>query len=165
MTSRLLALAILLLVIAGGVSASLQQNGTPLPITPLEKMTGPRWSLMNNSGIRDSARSVIRDQKTWRVVWKRVNPGLNNSPLPAVNFSKDMLIVAALGRRGTGGYGIIVDKAYRVGKKVKVEVLSISPGKGCMLPQALTEPVDIVRIPRTNLPVTFIEIERIHDCE
>lgn len=165
MISRLLAPAILLLVIAAGVSASLQETGMSLPITPLVRMTGPRWSLMNNSGIRVSARSVIRDQRTWRAVWKRINPGPNNPRLPKVNFAKEVLIVAALGQRSTGGYGIIVDKAYRIGKKAKIEVLSISPGKGCMLTQALTEPVDIVRIPRTNLPVTFTETQRVHDCE
>jgi hypothetical protein len=86
-------------------------------------------------------------------------------PLPEIDFSREIVIVVALGVRPSGGYGIIVDGAYERDKQLKIVVRSISPGKGCIVTAALTQPVDIVRLPKTVRSVVFREAEVMHECK
>ena len=45
-----------------------------------------------------------------------------------------------------------------------VRVLETSPGSGCITLAAFTHPVDIVRLPRTPLPVRFHTVKTVHEC-
>jgi len=85
--------------------------------------------------------------------------------LPKIDFSKEMVVVVALGGRPTGGYGIVVDRAYERDDRLEVIVRSLTPAKSCFLIQATTAPVDIVRIPKTERSVVFRETEVVHECK
>ncbi len=86
-------------------------------------------------------------------------------PLPKIDFSKEMVVVVALGGRPTGGYGIVVDGAYERDERLEISVSSHSPRKSCFLTQGITEPVDIVRLPKTERSVVFRETEVVHECK
>lgn len=112
---------------------------------------------------------VIRDREAWVEMWKRI---YGQQPideimalLPEVDFSREMLIVAALGERPTGGFGIIVDSACEREKELEIVVRSISRVTCGGVTQSLTQPLDIVRLPKTELPVVFREIEVVDDCK
>jgi protease stability complex PrcB-like protein len=158
-------------VLSGARQAS--YPGKPVPITSLgPKRSGPRWSFANNSGLWDRLRVVIRDIGEWSDVWKRINspdpthgPYSPLPPLPEIDFSRDMLIVVALGARPTGSYGIIIDGAYEKDNRLEIVVRSVSPGKSCFVTQSYTQPVDIVRVARTERPVVFRETELVHECK
>jgi hypothetical protein len=112
---------------------------------------------------------VIRDRETWVEMWKRIYGQQPTDEimalLPEVDFSREMLIVAALGERPTGGFGIIVDSACEREKELVIVVRSISR-LGCGgVTQSVTQPLDIVRLPKTELPVVFREIEVVDDCK
>jgi hypothetical protein len=178
MKRALLFLLVLFLVSFSGHTA-LQANqetgdqGTPVPVTQLgPKRSGPRWSFTSNSGISDRLRMVIRDREAWLDVWKRIHspgpthgPSSTVPPLPEIDFSREMLIVVTSGARPTGGYGIIVDAAYERHDQFEIVVRTISPGKGCFVTQAVTQPVDIVRLPKTERSVVFREIEVVQECK
>ncbi len=51
---------------------------------------------------------------------------------PAVDFSRDIVIVAAAGQRATGGNAIAVERVNRTGDGLAVEVVETNPGPGCM---------------------------------
>jgi hypothetical protein len=144
--------------------------GKPVPITPLGPKPCPtcyqgRVSF-TDSAISDSLRLVIRDTEAWRKVWERIYQTQSPTPpLPEIDFSREMLIVAALGGRPTGGYGIVVDRAYERGDRLEVIVRKQTPGKTCLNTQAVTHPVDIVRLPKTERSVVFRETEVAHVCK
>jgi hypothetical protein len=75
-----------------------------------------------------------------------------------------MLIVVALGERPTGSYGIIVDSVYEREKELEILVRSISRVKCGLVIQSLTQPLDLVRLPKTELSVVFREIE-VDECK
>lgn len=146
--------------------------GTPVPITPLRPKPCPsceqaRVPFTLNSAIWDSLRVMIRDAEAWSKVWERIHhsPVSPSPPLPEIDFSREMVVVVALGQRPTGGYGIIVDRAYERDDRLEVTVRSQTPGKNCFLTQAVTEPVDIVRLPKTERSVVFRETEVVHECK
>jgi hypothetical protein len=77
--------------------------------------------------------------------------------MPEVDFSKEMVVIAALGEKPSSGYGIIIDGACEVDGHVEVFVTSVDGGCGGLQIAAVTAPADAVRIPQTDLPVVFRE--------
>ena len=167
---RVLSLSLLLLACAGISVLSANQNidkGTPVPFTELDpNRPGPRRSLVINSGILDPLRVVIRDRDDWLETWKLISiPRFPRPPLPEIDFSREMLIVVAMGQRNTGGYDVIVDGVYERDKKLEVDVKSTSPGRRCGVTGALTEPVDVVRVQKSDYPVVFRETNVTRECK
>lgn len=148
-------------------------QGTPVPFTQLgPKRSGPRWSFTSNSGIWDRRRMVIRDDEAWLDLWKRVHspdpthgPYTTLPPLPEIDFSSEMLIVVSSGARPTGGYGIIIDAIYGQQNQIEIVVRDVSPGKECIVTQSATQPVDIVRLPKTARSIVFREVGVVHECK
>jgi hypothetical protein len=178
MKRALLSLVILLTISLSGYSTlrAIQETphpGTPVTVTPLgPKRSGPRMSFTSNSGIGDPLRIVIRDGDAWREMWKRIHspdadhdPISELPPLPEIDFSREIVVVVASGARANGGYAIIVDGAYERDDRLEIVVRSVSPGKGCFNVQMVTQPVDIVRLPKTERSVVFRENEVVHECK
>jgi protease stability complex PrcB-like protein len=158
----------------GGSAFSIPQGPVSqeksVPLTRLVITFGTNTTSIWGAGIWDGMRIVIRDRATWENIWKRIlSPDPYHDPyqavpsLPQIDFSKEMLIVAAMGRRPSGGYRILIDRARETRTSIEVEVQNIS---SCgTAPAIMTAPIDIVRIPKTDLPVTFKEIEIRPGCK
>jgi hypothetical protein len=144
----------------GSPSATL--SGTPLPVTRF----GPdERALTFNSGIEQSEQLVIRDAAAFRDLWQRIYAFRSPvPPLPDVAFDQEMVVGAAMGVRSTGGYNILVTKAAEDTTGVQVEVVETSPGSDCGTTQALTQPVDLARIPRRDGAVRFIVTKHVRLC-
>lgn len=133
-----------------------EPSGPPVPMT---RLRAEPYSFTFYSGLRTSARLVIRDAVSWETIWKEIHGGVRPMPtLPEVDFSREMMVVAAMGERGTGGYGILLERATEDrADGTAISVLSISPGKHCIVTLALTAPVDIAKLPLRAGPVRFYE--------
>lgn len=141
--------------------------GEPSPGTrvPLARLSTNPYSLTCCSGIGEPERFVVRDDATWQTVWTSIWRGFTPMPpLPNVDFNKEMVIVATLGSRSTGGYGIVVDSALMTTNGLTVWVSTSSPGQTCFTTQAFTAPVDIARIQRIDVPVGFIDVAKVVQC-
>jgi len=110
-----------------------------------------------------SFREVIRNREEFIDFWKRlhapVSPGGFVLPLPAIDFSKEMIVVAAMGVRPTSGYSILIDGACEVDGQVEVFVSSVEDVSCVGVFTTLTYPADAVRLPRSDLPVVFRETQ------
>lgn len=117
------------------------------------------------SGIRQSVQTVISNDGDWRSIWATYTANQGTPPAaPAIDFSRHEVIVAALGERTSGGYDITVSRIATAGDYLYVELTSTRPGSRCGVTAALTQPVDMVRIPRQHPPVMFVEKMAQHDC-
>ena len=118
------------------------------------------------SGLEKPDRIVVRDPIQWDALWAQIYAKqLPVPPVPAIDFSREMLVVVALGSRSSGGYGIIVDGANESENGgIAVTVRSIAP-RNCVVTLAFTQPVDIARLPRRDGSVSFIERSEVHDCQ
>jgi hypothetical protein len=130
-------------------------------------------SFMTGSGIWDQLRVVIRDHDAWVDLWKRIHSlepyrGSYSEPptLPEIDFSHEMIVVAAMGRRPSSGYAIIINEAYAYERNYRLEVAvqSIENRKGCPALAIMTAPIDIVRLAKTDRTVIFRETEVVNDC-
>jgi PrcB C-terminal len=117
------------------------------------------------SGLRQSARTVIDNDADWRTIWSMYTGNQGTPPAaPTIDFARYEVIVAALGERNTGGYDMRISRIAATNDYLYVELTSLRPGPRCLTTQALTQPVDIVRIPRQHPPVMFIEKSRESSC-
>ena len=142
-------------------------SGTPVPIIPLHARSCPTCAFTYNSGLTKPVQLVIKDSKEWQEVWERSHCKVISPvpPLPEIDFTKELIVVVALGTRPTGGYGIFVDRAVDKNNRREITVGKQSPGKNCFTTQALTQPVDIARLPKTDRPVVFKETGEVHECK
>src|SRR5262249_59524025 len=95
-----------------------------------------QWS---TSGITTPERLVIRDDSAYAKFWATLGDA---STRPSVDFTHDLVIVAAAGQQPTGGHSIAVERVTRVGAGLAVEVAETVPPQGCLTTQALTQPGD-----------------------
>lgn len=93
---------------------------------------------------------VVRDWATWVDVWRRLDTG----PAPAVDFSKEMLLVASPGMGMWGRDVAIRVSADRSDSLVAIVHKRINVPNICAL-DGVRSPADVVRIPRDRRPVAF----------
>lgn len=119
-------------------------------------------ALLDDSGILDSARIIVRNEQQWRDVWSRLAAGKPESASPPpVDFGREMALVATLGSR-RAGHSIRVRKVSNVGGVLYAEVVSRTPGDHCSTVRQIsnvptTAPADVVIVPATKDPVAFVE--------
>jgi len=180
-------LAVIVFSVLTSLSLWFAAQGTP-PVTcrgkslsikllPGPKMTGPSLPLrfggtrqfpsppVNGFPSDDALRLVIKNRDEFSDFWKRftahIPPSNGIPPPPEIDFSKEMVVVAAMGTRPTSGYWIFIDGACEVDGQLEVFVSSVE-GSACdghgQFP-VLTNPADAVRLPQTDLPVVFREAQ------
>jgi hypothetical protein len=151
-------------------------RGKSLPITllPGPKMTGPSLPL-RFGGTREfprppfhsfpsdkELRLVIKTREEFVDFWKQlispVPPGQWVPTMPEIDFSKEMIVVAAMGTKPSSGYLTLIDGACEVDSRVEVFVTNVGEPFGGQL-AVLTSPADAVRLPRTDLPIVFRETQ------
>lgn len=134
-------------------------------VLPVTRIRAEPYPLTFNSGIEEPARVVATGASQWAQVWSAIWRRHSAPPaLPQIDFAGEMVVVAAMGTRSSGGYAIYVDSAYQHSDRIEVVIRTVSPGSRCGTTAALTEPVDVARIPASTLPVRFRERATVHEC-
>jgi PrcB C-terminal len=119
----------------------------------------------HSSGVNDSTRRVITDSTMFAQLWRSAYSRRGHQPaVPAIDFSREMVIVASMGTRNTGGYTIAVDSVRISGAELQVFVASRIPGPTCGTTAALTQPVVMVAVPRASLTARYVERVIPTDC-
>ena len=152
----------ILLAAACGAAPSAPDAQEPLNIIRLRREP---VSFAYVSGFDQPRQFVVRDanawQQTWADIWRNHVPP---PPLPSIDFESEMVVVAALGTRPSGGFSVFIDSASAGPEGVVVRVRALSPGSNCAVTLAVTQPVDVARAPRRDGAVEFTERHEIQDC-
>lgn len=134
-----------------------------LAITRLTPDTTP-YTL--SSGIDEPGQFVIRNAEDLAALWQDIHSRRRPAPpLPEVDFDREMMVVVAAGQRRTGGYSIRIDRAWREGDATIVLVHEEAPAAGCIVPTAITSPVDVARLPAVPEPVEIRLESVIRACD
>lgn len=104
--------------------------------------------------IGDSTRIVLRDAEEWNEVWSQATSREPSAQLERpVNFTSEMVLVAAAGRMDTGAQIRFDSVGVRGGRYVANVVTTVDCG-------AFTSdvyPLMMVRVARSELPVRWVE--------
>lgn len=139
-----------------------EDEGTPVLIVPLRPRRCPLCSAFG--GIPTATRLVVRDQDAWREVWKKINPMARPTPPPGIDFAREMLVAAAFGTVGSGGYDVVIERAFELDGQLNIVIISRHPGPRCLTPAVMGAPVDVVRLPKIDEPVVFQEVRVVNEC-
>jgi hypothetical protein len=130
------------------VLAALLQS-TPPPLRTVGK--GPMSAI-------DAPRQVtVRSAAEWAALWKENGAG---APLPAVDFSREMVVGVFLGSRPTSGYGVEIVRAIGNSGALVVEYVEARPSRDAIAAQILTTPYHLVSIPKHEGAVTFKKVDK-----
>jgi hypothetical protein len=118
------------------------------------------------SSLSTGVRLAVMDTADWAAIWKRVVGNSSTAPLPPVDFSREMLLVVGMGQAPCMGYQINVDTVFRdKDKRIYAVVRERHHGARCGCLNEVVSPVDVIRVPRTVRPVTFLERQETNVCE
>ena len=131
------------------------------PTDPSETLSVTRISQGIFSRFDTPQRLVVRSEASLLTAWANVFGGA--APPPEVDFSREMIIVVALGSRPTSGFLIAVEGASGTRETAIVTVRSLSASTTCVTVPAVTNPYDIVRLPRRE-EVRFVEQSGVQPC-
>lgn len=113
-----------------------------------------------NSTVKDRVNYVIRSEAELDQLWRLID---STDDVPSVNFSTHNVIAVFAGEQPTAGYEIDIETVVDgVSRKVLVEL--VKPGASCLLAQMITQPYQIVVLPKTDLPLTHENKESITSC-
>jgi hypothetical protein len=151
------------LLLGTGCMENGMNPGTPLEVTRIT----PDGAAVYSSGMVEPLRTAVFDKAKFAEYWSQAFANRNPAPaLPEVDFSREFVVVAALGERSSGGFAIEVSGADGE-KGVEVQIATTAPGKNCVVSLAMTQPVDFVKVARPTsgpTPVTFVEKTTVRDC-
>ncbi len=82
---------------------------------------------------------------------------------PAIDFSTDSVIAVFAGEQPTLGYSIEVTRIEDAAKR-HVAVTFSKPGGSCISGQSITSPYQVVKVPKTSLPLTHETLTNTLSC-
>ena len=130
----------------------MQAAGVPPPTPALRTIEHGQISWV------DSPRqTVARTPQEWAALWRSHAP---DRPLPAIDFSKDMVVAIFLGSRPSAGYSVEITGVKEVNGAVVVQYHETAPRADVVTAQVITDPFHIAVIPKRAGDVVFERVER-----
>ncbi len=138
--------------------ASADTGGTPIAMSPLYKSS--------DGGALGAMRSVVTTREEFERVWQVAHSThlTNKPPLPQVDFSRQAVVVAAMGFQGGAGTEIRITRAVQRGSVLEIFVELRLLSERCSSYSGIQYPTEMVRVPATrSTPVFHDTITRV-DC-
>ena len=139
---------------------SVPEGATPVfPLSFVEAAAAMR----TYSGFPRRQRVVIRTDAEWREMWALVTDDDDLHLLPPVEFSEEIVVVAAMAPQSVSGYYIRILDVYSDAGDYYIVVAETAPTSVCTIP-GVTSPVDAVRLDRPAGRIFFVERQGHHRC-
>ena len=127
----------------------------------------PSLYFTGNEGPEIATFTAVQSESAWRNLWAQLEPRLPREmgqkashPFPHIDFTRQTLLVAALGTKPTGGYSLSVQSVTENPTSISVKLVALNPGKPCGdmsygITQITTHPIALLLIAKTAKPVHF----------
>jgi len=109
------------------------------------------------SAIDQPRQVTVRSAAEWGALWKENGA---NAPLPAVDFSREMVVGVFVGTRSTAGYGVEIVRAIGNSSTLVVEYVETAPSRDTITAQVLTAPYHLAAIPKRDGTVMFKKVDK-----
>jgi len=113
------------------------------------------------SGFMAPQEMFVSSLKDWIDTWMmREGSAAKKRAHPAMDFDRDVVLVAALGMKPTGGYSIEITRIVKTKTDIQVFVKRTAPAEGSKPGGGPTSPFVLARMKKPTLPVTFRDDEK-----
>jgi hypothetical protein len=151
----------LFLAACSGDPTTAPSLGAPGEGIPVTRLSPDSYSFSYYSGFGRPELQVIRSGAELAGLWAELG-GIGEPPV--IDFGSHMVVVVASGEFNTGGYSAIIDSASVAGGDVRLYYTATSPGDNCYTTQALTAPVDVAVVPRSDVDPDPVRHNTVHSC-
>jgi hypothetical protein len=104
------------------------------------------------SGVNEASNKMITSMEEFYELWKQTYANRRPQPaIPEVNFEESVVIACFMGMRNTGGFAIKVSEVRKSGTTLEVVITQSSPGRNCMVTEALTQPFYIGKVSKGDI--------------
>jgi hypothetical protein len=113
----------------------------------------------------DQVREVVRDTASWKDLWFRLrerDSGVLSHQQPAVDFDKNMVIVAAMPTQSCVSKVTIRGIVHQPGALI-VDLLEAPPAPNCVCIVS-QRPIHVVTVPRSADQVRFVATQGVTSC-
>jgi len=112
----------------------------------------------SNSHLTTATTQSCRTHDELNSLWQRHHG--NADPVPSVldtnNFDSNMVLFVSLGDKPSGGYGIEVESVTEDESEIVLTCLTSNPSPFDMLTMAITQPYEILTVPKSDKPVRSV---------
>jgi len=132
--------------------------GAPRPSIPI-LTTVPAMKTIekgDQSNMDDARQAVVKTAAAWKQLWQQHAP---DRPLPAVDFTKEMVVGVFLGSRPTAGYSLEIVNAIEANGTLVVRYRTAAPPRGAMTAQVITSPYHLVVVSLFAGDVKFEKVQ------
>jgi hypothetical protein len=130
------------------LAAALFQGTPSVPIRSIEK---------GAQSFVDTPRQITaRTPEEWAAAWKLHAP---SRPVPAVDFTHDMVVGVFLGSRSTAGYSVEIVGVESQPEGLVVRYRETAPARSAITAQIITSPYHLVAVPKQAGAVRFEKVE------
>ena len=118
-----------------------------------------------SSELRGRQTTVVYSQEELDMLWERIHSGTTAPPAPRVDFTRESVVMATSGEQSTGGYSVTIERIEEVPEGMRVVIVERAPGASCVVSQAFTTPVHVVRTARLPGVILFEWVPQIYECD
>jgi hypothetical protein len=113
----------------------------------------------NRSAITEQRFVTVRDSKSWKALWEEHSKNDQPPPtIPVIDFKEAMVLGVFLGTRPNTCYTVTIETVEQVAnKRLQVKYREVKTGSVCG--QAETQPLHLISLKSTPLPVEFIALQ------
>jgi len=112
----------------------------------------------SSSHLTTATTQACRTHDELNSLWQRHHG--NADPVPSAlntnNFDSNMVLFVSLGDKPNGGYGIEVESVTEDESEIVLTCLTSNPSPFDMLTMAITQPYEIVTVPKSDKPVRSV---------
>lgn len=154
------ALAALLLLAAAGCG---DEAAAPSPTSGADPAAvGDELSILRkfppsaSGGYAAPAQEIHRDAASFATAWKKANAHMAPvPPPPAVDFSKEMVALVALGQKPNSGFSVEIVGIRRTESSLRILFAAREPAAGTMSAAVMTNPWHAVVLTRDDGPIEW----------
>ncbi|MBK7642171.1 MAG: protease complex subunit PrcB family protein [Planctomycetes bacterium] len=106
------------------------------------------------SGEHSPGYQLITNAEDWHTFWKRHSAWrIPPAPEPAVDFAEKSVIVVRAGDQPSAGWVLATNSVWREADVLHVDAVLDVPPSDAVVPQVVTQPYQILLVPRTSGPL------------
>lgn len=118
------------------------------------------------SAVEDKREILLNNNEDFQKLMADVYKNLDQMPrIPVVDFNKNSVVAVFIGNRSNGGFMVAIDSITEGSKNLTVNITETTPGKNCMVTDAITRPFTLVKIPKTESKLVFKTKQIVKDCQ
>jgi hypothetical protein len=112
------------------------------------------------SGFQVPLEKFVTTEKEWVELWaERQEPQAPKRPHPAVDFDKEVVVVAALGAKPGAGYTVEISRIVKTKDEIRIYLRKTAPAEALKTGQP-TSPCVLVRMAKPDRFVRFLDEEK-----